>query len=62
MDRLLHAPWIFGRYQGLLAAATAHLGPEKVRRLHEQVFARIEAVVARGRDAGEFRTDLPLPG
>jgi TetR/AcrR family transcriptional regulator, mexCD-oprJ operon repressor len=61
VDRLLHAPWIFGRYRGLLAAATAHLGPEKVRRLHEQVFARIEAVVTRGRDAGEFRTDLPLP-
>lgn len=61
VNRLLHAPWIFGRYRGLLAAATAHLGPEKVRRLHEQVFARIEAVVARGRDAGEFRTDLPLP-
>lgn len=61
VNRLLHAPWIFGRYRGLLAAATAHLGPEKVRRLHDQVFARIEAVVARGRDAGEFRTDLPLP-
>ena len=61
VTRLLHAPWIFGRYRGLLAAATAHLGPEKVRRLHDQVFARIEAVVARGRDAGEFRTDLPLP-
>jgi AcrR family transcriptional regulator len=61
MDRLLHAPWLLGRYQGLLAAGTRHLGPEKVRRLHDQVFARIEAVVARGREAGEFRTDLPLP-
>jgi TetR/AcrR family transcriptional repressor of mexCD-oprJ operon len=61
VNRLLHAPWIFGRYQGLLTAATTHLGPEKVRRLHTQVFARIEAVVARGREAGEFRTDLPLP-
>ena len=61
VDRLLHAPWLLGRYQGLLAAATRHLGPEKVRRLHDQVFARIEAVVVRGREAGEFRTDLPLP-
>lgn len=61
IDRLSHAPWILGRYQGLLAAATAHLGPDQVRRLHEQVFARIEAVVTRGRHAGEFRTDLPLP-
>ncbi|MBS2537839.1 TetR family transcriptional regulator [Catenulispora sp. NF23] len=61
VDRLLHAPWLLGRYQGLLAAATRHLGPEKVRQLHEQVFARIEAVIVRGRHRGEFRTDLPLP-
>lgn len=61
ISRLLHAPWILGRYRGLLTAATAHLGPEKVRRLHDQVFARIEAVVVRGRETGEFRTDLPLP-
>lgn len=61
VDRLLHAPWLLGRYQGLLAAATRHLGPEKVRGLHDQVFARIEAVVVRGRESGEFRTDLPLP-
>ncbi|MEY9931948.1 TetR/AcrR family transcriptional repressor of mexCD-oprJ operon [Catenulispora sp. GP43] len=61
VDRLLHAPWLLGRYQGLLGAATRHLGPEKVRRLHDQVFARIEAVVVRGRESGEFRTDLPLP-
>lgn len=61
VDRLLHAPWLLGRYQGLLAAATRHLGPEKVRRLHDQVFARIEAVIVRGRKSGEFRNDLPLP-
>jgi TetR/AcrR family transcriptional regulator, mexCD-oprJ operon repressor len=61
VDRLLHAPWLLGRYQGLLAAATRHLGPEKVRQLHEKVFARIEAVIVRGRESGEFRTDLPLP-
>ena len=61
INRLLHAPWLLGRYQGLLAAATTHLGPDKVRHLHDQVFARIEAVVARGRTTGEFRTDLPLP-
>lgn len=61
VDRLLHAPWLLGRYQGLLAAATRHLGPEKVRQLHERVFARIEAVIVRGRHDGEFRTDLPLP-
>lgn len=60
LDRLLHAPWLLGRYRGLYAAATRHLGPAKVRRLHDQVFSRIEAVIDRGRGAGEFRTDLPL--
>ncbi|NUR59873.1 MAG: TetR/AcrR family transcriptional regulator [Catenulispora sp.] len=61
IGRLLHAPWILGRYRGLFEAATRHLGPRKVRALHDRVFARVEAVVARGRQSGEFRTDLPLP-
>ena len=60
LDRLLHAPWLLGRYRGLYAAATRHLGPTKVRRLHDQVFNRIEAVVQRGRATGEFHTQLPL--
>ncbi len=58
--RLLHAPWLLGRYRGLYAAATRDLGPQKVRRLHDKVFGRIERLVARGRDEGAFRTDLPL--
>ena len=63
IDRLLHAPWILGRYQGLLAAATAHLGPDKVRRLHEQVFARIEAVDhPRPRTPASSAPTCPCPG
>lgn len=61
VDRLLRAPWILGHYRGLFEAATRHLGPEKVRRLHDRVFARVEAVIVRGQESGEFRTDLPLP-
>jgi TetR/AcrR family transcriptional regulator, mexCD-oprJ operon repressor len=61
VNRLLHSRWALGRYRGLFEAATCHLGPEKVRRLHDRVFARIEAVIVRGREDGEFRTDLPLP-
>ncbi|MGH3417280.1 MAG: TetR/AcrR family transcriptional regulator [Actinocrinis sp.] len=58
--RLLGAPWLLGRYRGLYAAATRDLGPQKVRQLHDQVFGRIERLIARGRDEGAFRTDLPL--
>ncbi|GAA2029054.1 hypothetical protein GCM10009839_30520 [Catenulispora yoronensis] len=60
VERLLHAPWILGRYRGLFEAGMRYLGPQRVRALHDQVFARIEAVVVRGREGGEFRTDLPL--
>ena len=60
LDRLLHAPWLLGRYGGLYTAATRHLGPAKVRQLHDRVFTRIQAVIERGRTDGEFRTDLPL--
>lgn len=59
-SRLMHAPWLLGRYRGLYAAATKHLGPEQVRRLHDTVFARVARLIARGRDEGAFRTDLPL--
>lgn len=61
VDRLLHAPWILGRYRGLFEASTRYLGAQKMRTLHDPVFSRVEAVLVRGQKGGEFRTDLPLP-
>ena len=60
LTRLMHAPWLFGRYRGLHAAGVKYLGAQKLRRLHDGVFGRIEAVFARGRQDGAFRTDQPL--
>ena len=59
-SRLMHAPWLLGRYRGLYAAATKHLGAEQVRRLHDTVFSRVRQLIGRGQDEGAFRTDLPL--
>jgi AcrR family transcriptional regulator len=60
LARLMHAPWLLGGYRGLHAAGTKYLGAAKLRRLHDGVFARIEAVFVRGREEGAFRTDQPL--
>jgi AcrR family transcriptional regulator len=60
LARLLRAPWLLDRYRGLYTAATKYLGPEKVRDLHETVFAPIQGVIERGRAEDAFRTDLPV--
>lgn len=60
LARLTHLPWLLGRYSGLFAAGTRHLGPAHVRRLHDAVFERIRRLVVRGQEEGEFRTDLPV--
>jgi AcrR family transcriptional regulator len=60
LSRLMHAPWLLGRYRGLHAAGTKYLGAKKLRQLHDGVFGRIEAVFVRGRKEGVFRTDQPL--
>jgi len=59
-SRLMHAPWLLGRYRGLYAAATKHLGAGEVRRLHDTVFSRVRRLIGRGQDEGDFRADLPL--
>lgn len=60
VKRLMHVPWLLGRYRGLYAAGTRNLGAQEVRRLHDGVFGRIESVFVRGREEGAFRVDQPL--
>ena len=50
-----------GRHRGLLAAAQRELPPTRIRRHHDQAMARVERLIARGQDEGDFRTDLPRP-
>jgi TetR/AcrR family transcriptional regulator, mexCD-oprJ operon repressor len=60
LARLVSSSWrIIDQHRSLLAAAQAHLPPARVRRHHDQAMARVERLIARGQDQGEFRTDLP---
>jgi hypothetical protein len=44
---------------GLLAASQRDLPPARIRHHHDQAMARVERLIARGQEEGEFRTDLP---
>jgi AcrR family transcriptional regulator len=58
--RLVGSSWrIVDQHRTLLAAAQAHLPPERIRHHHDQAMARVERLIARGQAEGEFRTDLP---
>jgi TetR/AcrR family transcriptional repressor of mexCD-oprJ operon len=48
-----------GRRATLAAAAAEQLTPDVLRRAHDALFAAVRQLVDRGRQAGEFRTDLP---
>jgi len=62
LSRLIRSSWpILAQHRGLLAAAQRDLRPARIRRHHDQAMARVERLVARGQDEGEFRTDLPRP-
>jgi TetR/AcrR family transcriptional repressor of mexCD-oprJ operon len=62
LSRLIRSSWpILAQHRGLLAAAQRDLPPARIRRHHDQAMARVERLIARGQDEGEFRTDLPRP-
>jgi TetR/AcrR family transcriptional regulator, mexCD-oprJ operon repressor len=62
MSRLIRSSWpILAQHRGLLAAAQRDLPLARIRRHHDQVMARVERLIARGQDEGDFRTDLPRP-
>jgi AcrR family transcriptional regulator len=59
--RLLHGTWRqLDESRGILAAATQELPEERVWALHEDLAARVERLIERGRDEGAFRTDMPV--
>lgn len=60
MGRLVRGAWrTLDRYRGLHAVAARTLTPEELRTRHEGVLDRVDRLVVRGQQAGEFRTDLP---
>lgn len=61
LARLLEASWrLTHRFGALVVAASQALTPEQLRRAHDEPAARVRALVERGRDAGEFRDDVPV--
>jgi AcrR family transcriptional regulator len=62
LSRLIRSSWrVVDHHRSLLAAAQRDLPPARIRRHHDQAMARVERLIARGQQQGEFRTDLPRP-
>jgi TetR/AcrR family transcriptional regulator, mexCD-oprJ operon repressor len=60
LERLLEHGWReLDRRHAVARAAAEHLPGETLRRRHEPLIGVVEQLVARGRDEGAFRTDLP---
>jgi TetR/AcrR family transcriptional repressor of mexCD-oprJ operon len=60
LDRLLIVGWReLDRHAAVARAAAEHLAPDRLRHSHERFLAILERLVARGREEGAFRTDLP---
>lgn len=61
LARYIEAGWhLVDQARALLAAAQRELSAGRIRELHAGPAARVEALVARGRAEGAFRTDLPI--
>ncbi|MGW0811541.1 TetR/AcrR family transcriptional regulator [Nonomuraea sp. NPDC002799] len=62
MTALLRSAWeILDRHRRLFVAADRVLPTERIREHHDRPLRRVERLIERGRAAGDFRTDLPLP-
>ncbi|MEU0567839.1 TetR family transcriptional regulator [Nonomuraea sp. NPDC005983] len=61
LSRLVRSSWeVLDRHSALFVAADRMMPSERIREHHAQPLRRVERLIARGRDDGDFRTDLPL--
>ncbi|MCO5954468.1 TetR/AcrR family transcriptional regulator [Microbacterium yannicii] len=61
LGRLLEATWhLTHRFGAVVVAASQALPPDQIRRAHDEPVLRVRALLERGRDAGEFRRDMPI--
>lgn len=61
LARYIEAGWhLVDQARALLAAAQRELPVGRIHELHAGPAARVEALIARGRAEGAFRTDLPV--
>ena len=60
LARLIRSSWLLVAQTGsLMTVAADTLPPERMHQLHARLAARVEALIARGREEGAFRGDLP---
>jgi AcrR family transcriptional regulator len=61
MERVLLAAWeVIGRYRGLVIVNPQRLERAVLRARLEPALAPVRALIARGQDAGEFDSELPV--
>ncbi|MFD5321720.1 TetR/AcrR family transcriptional regulator [Streptomyces sp. NPDC127098] len=61
MTLLIRSSWrIVDRSRALLVAAERGLPHGRIRELHQRPLHRIGRLIERGREQGEFRTDMPV--
>lgn len=60
LDRALEVAWQrLSRYDAIAQATGEQLSSDARRRLHDTAMARVRRLAERGREQGEFRTDVP---
>lgn len=60
LERLVTVGWgVLERHRAMAQAASAQLSPEALRETHDPTNRLIADLIARGREDGSFRTDLP---
>ncbi|HEY2717873.1 MAG TPA: TetR/AcrR family transcriptional regulator [Solirubrobacterales bacterium] len=61
LDELIAMAWNEqGRYERIASAVTSQLSSAALERAHGRLRAPIAALIRRGQEAGDFRTDLPV--
>ncbi|TLP71750.1 TetR/AcrR family transcriptional regulator [Nesterenkonia sphaerica] len=60
LTRLITGSWqLVDQARSIIAAAEGEIPPERMRALHGSPAARVEALIARGRQEGSIRADMP---
>lgn len=60
LERAIRASWLeLSRHAAIADAAAAQLSPDALRRTHEAGYAHARRMFEKGREDGEFRTDVP---
>ena len=60
LARLVASSWqIVHQFRNILLAAQRELPAERIRGVHDRILRRVQSLITRGQQAGNFRRDLP---